>query len=173
MLKQAIPNFLTFSNLTFGILSIYEIFENNFLKGAIFILVAAFIDRYDGRVARLFNVSSEIGKELDSLSDLVSFGVAPGFLAFYKYGFVSISNIKAIGIICLVVYIICGAYRLAKYNISNFNGVYTGIPITVAGSFLAVYSLVVPCNNISKLSAVFLIMVLSYLMISKFKIKKI
>lgn len=173
MVKKLLPNILTFINLSFGILSIIEVFNKNFGRGALFIIAAALIDRYDGRIARFFNVSSEIGKELDSLADLISFGVAPAILIFSKYTF-SYQAFNVIGIISAQAYIICGCYRLAKYNVSEFDGIFIGVPITVAGSILALFSLFVPNNSISIIILANILMVaLAYMMISKFKLKKI
>jgi CDP-diacylglycerol--serine O-phosphatidyltransferase len=173
MFKKYIPNILTFMNLSFGILSTIEVFNKNFSRGALFIIAAALIDRYDGRIARYFNVSSEIGKELDSLADLISFGVAPAILIFSKYIFDS-QAFGVIGIISAQAYAICGCYRLAKYNVSEFNGTFTGIPITIAGSILALFSVFVPKNNVFVIIlSIILMSVLAYLMIAKFKLKKI
>jgi len=102
MFKKNIPNILTFLNLSFGILSIVEVINNDYFVAALFIIGAALIDRYDGRIARILNVSSEIGKELDSLADLVSFGVAPGLLIFFEYGL----NNYLIGTCIMLFYII-------------------------------------------------------------------
>ena len=85
MRKSCIPNVFTFINLSCGIISILCTFEKNYLFASFFILIAALVDRYDGRIARWLNVSSELGKELDSLADLVSFGVAPSILMFLMY----------------------------------------------------------------------------------------
>ena len=82
MRKSSIPNIFTFINLSFGILSLLATFESNYQLACIFILLAALVDRYDGRIARYLQVSSDLGKELDSLADLVSFGVAPSILIF-------------------------------------------------------------------------------------------
>ncbi|AQS08854.1 phosphatidylcholine synthase [Clostridium saccharobutylicum] len=173
MVKKFIPNILTFINLSLGILSIIEVFNKNFGRGAWFIIVAALIDRYDGRIARFFNVSSEIGKELDSLADLISFGVAPAILIFVKCIF-NHHDFEVIGIISAQIYIICGCYRLAKYNVSEFNGIFTGIPITIAGSILALFSLFASNNSIVIIIWSIIVMVaLAYMMISKFKLKKI
>jgi CDP-diacylglycerol--serine O-phosphatidyltransferase len=172
MLKKHIPNILTFMNLSFGILSIIKVLEKEFLVASILIIAAALVDRYDGRIARYFNVSSEIGKELDSLADLISFGVAPAVLIFVKYIF-NYHAFGVIGIISAQAYVICGCYRLAKYNVSEFNGIFTGIPITIAGSILALFSLLVPSNSVAIISSVALMMGLSYLMISKLQLKKI
>ncbi|WP_249879158.1 CDP-alcohol phosphatidyltransferase family protein [Niallia circulans] len=73
MFIKNIPNLLTFVNLSLGVLSIVEVINQNYFVSAIYIIIAAFIDRYDGIIARRLDVCSEFGKELDSLSDLVSF----------------------------------------------------------------------------------------------------
>ena len=86
--KNAVPNIFTFSNLGFGIMAIMMTLNAsmdnpiNYRLACIFILAAGFVDRYDGKIARYLNVSSELGKELDSLADLVSFGVAPSIIVF-------------------------------------------------------------------------------------------
>jgi CDP-diacylglycerol--serine O-phosphatidyltransferase len=166
MFKKSIPNILTFLNLSFGVISIIEVLNNNYLLAALFIVGAAIVDRYDGRIARMLNVSSEIGKELDSLADLISFGVAPGILMLFKYGL----NNYLIGIAIMLFYIICGCYRLAKYNISIFEGVFSGVPITICGSALAIMSLI---NTNNKVIPTVFMTFLGYLMISKLKLKKV
>lgn len=166
MFKKYIPNILTFLNLSFGVLSIIEVIKENYFWAAMLIVGAAIVDRYDGRVARLLKVSSDIGKELDSLADIVSFGVAPGILMLFRYGL----NNYIIGIGTMLFYIICGCYRLAKYNISEFEGVFTGIPITVCGCALAIISLININNMFIPMG--FLIFC-GYLMICKLKLKKI
>ena len=88
MRKSSIPNIFTFINLSFGILSLLSTFEDNYSLACIFILLAALVDRYDGRIARYLQVTSDLGKELDSLADLVSFGVAPSILDFYYLIFI-------------------------------------------------------------------------------------
>ena len=152
--------------------------QQDYKLACLFILFAGFIDRYDGRVARYLNVSSDLGKQLDSLADLVSFGVAPSILVCYIYNFTSLG---IIGYLLVTIFPIAGAYRLARYNSTTFNDVFMGVPITAAGSFLAFYSLIylsynkpntVSFNSGSGL-VLGLLLLLSYLMISKFKIKKV
>ncbi|MGH4124965.1 MAG: CDP-diacylglycerol--serine O-phosphatidyltransferase [Clostridium sp.] len=170
MKKSSIPNILTFGNLIFGLLSLLTTFQANYMLSVIFILLAALMDRYDGQVARLLKVSSELGKELDSLADLVSFGVAPSMLIFNLYNFISLGYLAYI---CFLVFPVAGAYRLARYNSSTFDNVYTGIPITMAGMLVALYALLT-LNAPDNLPLTIIIMfTLSYLMISKFKIKKV
>lgn len=169
MNKNAIPNIFTFINLTFGMLSIMFIFTNNLSLSAIMILCAAFVDRYDGRIARRINAESILGKELDSLADLISFGAAPAILSWSIF----LINYGIIGYIITILFPIAGAFRLARYNVSTFNNVFSGIPITIAGSLLALYNLVsihfIQYNVISLV----IIILLSFLMVSNIKIKKL
>jgi CDP-diacylglycerol--serine O-phosphatidyltransferase len=168
--KSYIPNILTFGNLTFGLLSLIMTFEANYRFSVVFILLASLMDRYDGQVARFLQVSSSFGKELDSLADLISFGVAPSILIFNLYNFISLGYL---GYICFLIFPLAGAYRLARYNCSKFDNVYTGIPITLAGILLALYALI-PLNSSTNFPLTIIIMLLlSYLMISKFKLKKV
>lgn len=173
MFRKSIPNLLTFANLSFGVLSILTIIKQDYMAGAVFIMISALIDRYDGRIANYLNVSSEFGKELDSLADMVSFGIAPALLIFNKFNFFGLVNMRVIGVCFLLLYIISGCYRLAKYNITEFDGHFTGIPITVAGFILAAYALVTPGNYISAILSIIILVLLAYLMVSKLKLKKI
>lgn len=170
MKKSFIPNLFTFINLGCGVISIIMIFHNNYKWACLFILMAALVDRYDGRVARFLNVSSDLGKELDSLADLVSFGVAPALLIYTMYNFMKLG---ILGYILVLLFPISGAYRLARYNSVDFSGVFTGIPITVAGSVMALISLLTLKNNANILLPILLMIILSYLMISKLKFKKL
>lgn len=139
-------------------------------------MVAALTDRFDGKAARHFNVVSDLGKELDSLSDLISFGVAPTVIA-WKISFI---DMGILGYIIAVIFPIAGAYRLARYNITTFNNVFQGIPITIAGLFLTIINLY---NSISLLNGkpslfnpyimIVFVLGLSYFMVSKFSIKKV
>ena len=95
----------------------------------------------------------------------LSFGVAPGILIFFKYGL----NNYLIGTCIMLFYIICGCYRLAKYNISEFEGVFLGIPITISGSVLALLSLII---TYTKIIPGVLMIILGYLMISKVLIER-
>ena len=177
MAKNAVPNFFTFANLACGIFSIMMLFQGNYKWACLFIIIAGLIDRYDGRVARFLNVSSDLGKELDSLADLVSFGVAPSILVCKLYAFI---NLGIIGYLLVIIFPIAGAYRLARYNATTFNDVFMGIPITIAGTFLALISLIYLSVgsvqeqfNASSQLVIILVLILSYLMISKLKIKKV
>lgn len=170
MAKSSVPNIFTFANLACGIMSIIMTFQPNYRWACLFIIIAGLIDRYDGRVARFLQVSSDLGKELDSLADLVSFGVAPSILVFSMYNF---THFGIIGYLLVIIFPIAGAYRLARYNTTTFNNVFMGVPITIAGVFLAFYSLITINFNSNPSLPVILVLLLSYLMISKLQIKKV
>ena len=169
MRKSCVPNIFTFINLSFGILSIIETHNGNYRLASIFIIAAALVDRYDGRIARFLQVSSDLGKELDSLADLVSFGVAPSILVFLLF---DLNSYGIIGIIILLLFPICGAYRLARYNAVSFDGVFTGVPITVVGCFIAILALLSFKYTIAPTLLVILMLIGSYLMVSNLKLKK-
>lgn len=167
--KSAVPNFFTLSNLGFGVMSLMMTFQENYKLACLFIILAALADRYDGRVARFLNVSSDIGKELDSLADLVSFGVAPAILIFNLYNY---SSLGLLGYLLVLLFPIAGAYRLARYNSSTFTGVFMGIPITIAGMLMAIFALIT-VNHPTNIGLTMLLeIMLSYLMVSSVKFKK-
>lgn len=167
--KSAIPNSLTFANLGFGVMSVMMSSQENYKWAGIFILLACLADRYDGTVARYLNVSSQFGKELDSLADLVSFGVAPSILVFHIYGFL---HLGSLGYVLMLLFPLAGAYRLARFNATQFDGAFYGIPITFAGMLMALYCLFT-MNYLAPLGVtVLLLIVLSYLMACKHRFKK-
>ena len=168
-IKNAVPNIFTLSNMSCGIMSILMSFEGNYKLAAIFILLAGVFDRYDGRIARYLKVDNDLGKELDSLCDVVSFGVAPSILIFNIYNFALLGSF---GYLMVLVFPVAGAYRLAKYNITDFDGVFSGIPITITGTFLALYSLLMVDKASNLGTTMFLLIILSYLMVSNLKFKK-
>lgn len=173
MKKSCIPNIFTFINLGFGIFSILATFDENYLWSGIFIIIAGLVDRYDGRIARYLQVSSDLGKELDSLADLVSFGVAPSILVYLLFNLENFGPAGILGIAVLLTFPICGAYRLARYNATDFDGTFTGVPITITGTFIALFVIIVHNLNISIYIPIILMLLGSYLMVSTFKLKKL
>lgn len=173
MKKSSIPNIFTFINLSCGILSLLNTYNGNYIYSSLFILMAGLVDRYDGRIARFLDVSSEVGKELDSLADLVSFGVAPSILSFIVFDLANLGPLGIVGYLCLLLLPICGAFRLARYNISTFDGVFTGVPITIVGCFMALYIMIGLNISIPPFFTAVLTLILSYLMVSKFRLKKL
>ena len=174
-IRHSLPNLLTFINLSLGIIALLFCFKGELIQASLLVMVAALTDRFDGKVARMLDSTSELGKELDSLSDLISFGVAPIVIAWN----ISFLDFGILGYFLTVIFPIAGAYRLARYNVTTFNNVFCGIPITIAGAFLSIVNLY---NSFSKIRGTYsnantiicavIIVLLSYLMISKFQIKK-
>jgi CDP-diacylglycerol--serine O-phosphatidyltransferase len=141
--------------------------NGRFTLAAAAILLATVLDRMDGDLARRLGVSSEFGKELDSLADLVSFGVAPAILA---YASVLDETLGIAGLIIALTFITCGAIRLARFNVLNITDHFVGVPITVAGGLMAIAILLV---NYLPFWVVALFMVsLSGLMVCNLKVKK-
>jgi len=142
MITKSIPNLFTIGNLTLGIIAIILAFHNdtnNSNTAALLVIIAMLLDGLDGRVARALNVQSEFGKELDSLSDVISFGVAPAFIM-YQAAFQDIS--PAVAWIVTAIFPICGALRLARFNvIDGIPGYFIGLPIPAAGGVLATLAL--------------------------------
>ena len=167
--KSQIPNLFTLLNLTLGVLAIISIFYGRFGVSAILIIIAGFLDRMDGKLARMFDVVSDFGKELDSLCDLISFGVAPAILMWNLH----LMEAGATGIAITVIFALAGATRLARYNITEFEGFYMGIPITLCGGIVALMALYSTRYTTSLPLVMITMLFLSYAMISKrIKLKK-
>lgn len=137
--RRLIPNMCTSSNLVFGMCSILSTYSGNLVWGSIFILLALVADGLDGRTARFFGVASEMGKEMDSLCDLGSFGIAPAFLA---WAFV-LHNHGFLGVVVAIFFAICGMWRLARFNVnaSVVHGYFMGLAIPAGGNIIAMTTL--------------------------------
>lgn len=115
-IKAQIPNTLTLLNLAFGVAGIIRVIDGHLLEGAIFVLIAAILDFFDGFVARLLQVQSPMGKELDSLADVVSFGVLPGIILFEMTE--QVTDSVWLPFLTLIIPML-SAYRLAKFNLDT------------------------------------------------------
>tara|TARA_R100001143_G_scaffold63591_1_gene73002 strand:+ start:26222 stop:27028 length:807 start_codon:yes stop_codon:yes gene_type:complete len=138
--KMVVPSFFTLMNLFCGFLSMLMVYEGNLSMGAWLIVLAGMFDVMDGFMARLTNSTSEFGMELDSLSDIVSFGVAPGFLI-YAFAF---HELAIAGILLSSLAPICGSIRLARYNIESKLGeleYFRGLPSPAFAIMLAAFYL--------------------------------
>ncbi|MBF0544639.1 MAG: CDP-diacylglycerol--serine O-phosphatidyltransferase [Candidatus Riflebacteria bacterium] len=131
---SVLPNVCTSLNLLCGYLSIIFSSREEFLAAGWIIVLAVIFDILDGRIARLTSVTSKFGAELDSLADLVSFGVAPAFLVFNRY----LSDYRLIGLFSTSLFVLCGALRLARFNITppSDKDVFTGLPIPAGAGIL-------------------------------------
>jgi CDP-diacylglycerol--serine O-phosphatidyltransferase len=164
-----LPNLLTLCNITMGLSSIITASLGNFTLAGLLILVGAVFDRLDGHVARKYQLTSEMGKQLDSLSDLITFGIAPAIAIFL----LSFADTFVLGFIITIIFVTCGAYRLARYNTVDFSGVYVGLPITIAGFFMALLLLWQTQSSVHPYWIAVIILLLSYLMVCKREIKKV
>ena len=113
--RVILPNMFTLVGVCIGLSSIKFAFDGNFQFSIIAIIVAAIIDGLDGRIARLIKGTSRVGKELDSLTDVISFGVAPAFIMYFW----SLNQIGRIGWLICLIYVMCVALRLARFNVSS------------------------------------------------------
>lgn len=139
-LYKLVPNMFTILALCLGITSVRYGMDGKFITAASLILIAGFFDGIDGRMARLLNCSSNFGAQLDSLADIVSFGVSPSLLMYFW----SLSSVpyKGVGWTVVLVYIACSALRLARFNVQQENPLsnivnkyfFTGIPIPAAAA---------------------------------------
>ncbi|PRX24050.1 CDP-diacylglycerol--serine O-phosphatidyltransferase [Orenia metallireducens] len=166
---KLIPCAVTMGNLSCGIIAILAIIQEEMHLAPMFILLAGLFDVFDGRLARGLKATSDLGKELDSLADIVSFGIAPAILV-WRIGLIGLGGF---GLLLTVLFPMAGALRLARYNITEFDGTYVGVPITVAGALLSFVSFFSYKYSVSVELLILLIIVLSYLMISKIKIPKL
>ncbi len=131
---RVLPCILTLANLLFGFLAIIFSFGHTLRLASAMIMLSVLMDSLDGKVARKFKANSDFGKELDSLSDLVSFGLAPAVLV---YAFVFHTYWPFWGIWSSAFFVMCGAVRLARFNILPSSDYFVGVPITFAGGFMA------------------------------------
>lgn len=134
-IKSHIPNAITLLNLLSGVIGIIWVINGNIVSGAYFIILAAVFDFFDGFAARLLKVQSEIGKQLDSLADLVSFGVLPGMILFQmsKVG----TEIEWLPYLTLIVPLL-SAVRLAKFNLdTRQSDKFIGLPTPANALFIS------------------------------------
>jgi CDP-diacylglycerol--serine O-phosphatidyltransferase len=133
------PSAFTLGNLFFGFWAIVSAFNGNFRWAGWFIVFAGILDMLDGRVARLSGTGTRFGAELDSLVDVISFGVAPALLMY----FLDFSNAGRFAWILCYIYVVAVALRLARFNVLSAGkpstGWFTGMPSPAAGLTLAAY----------------------------------
>jgi len=140
-IKRNIPNAITSLNLFFGCIAIIYALHNRLADASWMIVYAAIADFFDGMAARLLKVSSPIGKELDSLADVVSFGVAPGMII---YELIGTSPYNWIGLLIPIF----AAVRLAKFNIDTRQTFYfIGLPTPANALFIASFPLIIEHNS--------------------------
>lgn len=137
---------ITVFGLYLGLASIFYSIREDYERAAYFILYAIVCDMLDGTVARMTKSVSEFGKELDSLCDLIAFGVAPAVLVYHNYLLeeqLAGTVVGRTGAVVAIIFVMCGALRLARYNVfqSGRRESFTGLPIPAAGGAIAAFSL--------------------------------
>jgi len=181
--RYILPSILTLIGVCLGISSIKFAMDGNFVFAVLFLVVAAILDGLDGRVARLIKGTSDFGKELDSLTDFVSFGIAPAFIVYFW----ELKNFGKIGWLIVLFFAVCCVLRLARFNLTKFdendqwkNNFFEGIP-SPAGGCLILFPLIFELSNFSsllnlKVITPYFMVLVSILLISKvptFSFKKI
>ena len=148
-----LPNALTILGVCLGLSSIKFALDLNYEMAVIAIGFAAILDTLDGRVARLIKGTSKVGKELDSLTDVISFGVAPSFIIYFW----TLNNLGKIGWMLTLIYTVCCALRLARFNLTNINdneewkiNFFEGIPSPAAAG-LVLLPLILSLSNLTEI----------------------
>ena len=148
-----LPNALTILGVCLGLSSIKFALDFNYEMAVIAIGLAAILDTLDGRVARLIKGTSKVGKELDSLTDVISFGVAPSFIMYFWI----LNNLGKVGWMLILIYTVCCALRLARFNLTNINqnetwkiNFFEGVPSPAAAG-LVLLPLILNLSNIREI----------------------
>ena len=173
--RVILPNMLTLIGVCIGLTSIRFALDGRFELAIIAIIFAALIDGLDGRIARLIKGTSKVGKELDSLTDMISFGVAPAFIMFFW----KLNTLGKFGWLLCLIYVICVALRLARFNINSNqepswrDNFFEGVP-SPAGGILVLTPLIISLSGFDLFQLNYDIIVptffigTSFLLISKF-----
>ncbi len=139
--KHLVPNGVTLANISLGFLAILAAAEGQFDRAVVLLFVAAMCDTLDGRLARMLNATSRFGHELDSLSDAVSFGVAPAVLLYLAV----LRPLGLLGAAVALAYLLCGVLRLARFNMDTSEigkRTFLGCPIPVAAGYVLSFVMV-------------------------------
>jgi len=172
-----IPNLFTTGNLFSGFYAIVAVFNEKYEIAAMAIMIALLFDTLDGKAARSTGTTSQFGVEYDSLADLVSFGVAPGLLI-YSW---ALSAYGRIGWVAAFLFVVCGALRLARYNVQNSvreNADFIGLPIPAAASMVATtvmldYYVLRMGKEVKPVLILVIMYVLAFLMVSNIRYRSL
>ena len=165
-----VADIFTLFNVALGLASIVFSINNNFTYAASVLFIAVIFDYLDGKIAKSMHQQNTFGKELDSLADTVSFGVAPAIFGFSLMQFFSNAHQLRItfSMIALTIFLFCGILRLARYNVMDLKGAYHGMPITLNGIIIPLaYFLHTPIKFYP-----YIYLALGILMVSSIRIKK-
>lgn len=165
-----LPSVATFSSLMLGVLAIMVVSQEEFLLAALFITLGSILDVLDGQLAMRLGATSDIGKELDSLADVITFGVAPTIFLYHLLLVVGVA--QPIALLASLAFVSAGAFRLARFNTlpSDRGAYFKGMPIPMAGVLLITGSFWQ--HWIINIWWTAIIVTVSYLMISPFPYPK-
>ncbi|MCL6632892.1 MAG: CDP-diacylglycerol--serine O-phosphatidyltransferase [Alicyclobacillus herbarius] len=164
MFIKAIPSLLTVGNLIIGFLAIVSAFQGRTAEAALLVIAGMILDGLDGRAARWLHAESAFGKELDSLSDIITFGVAPSLIMYQEV----LHALGWAGTLLAVLFPVCGALRLARFNIqTRSTNYFVGLPITAAGGILATMALYGDLIRYSQVALPIGMLILALLMVSR------
>ena len=173
--RVILPNILTLIGVCIGLSSIKFALDSKYDIAVIAIFFAALIDGLDGRIARLIKGTSKVGKELDSLTDVISFGVAPAFIMYFW----SLNNLGKFGWLLCLIYVVCVVLRLARFNVHSNeetswkDNFFEGVP-SPAGAILLLTPLIISLSGFDYIQLNYNVIVpiffvaTSLLLISKF-----
>ena len=173
--RFVLPNLLTLIGVCLGISSIKFALDQNYNIAVIFLIFAAILDTLDGRIARLIKGTSDFGKELDSLTDFVSFGIAPAFILYFW----ELKNYGKIGWAITLIFSVCCVLRLARFNLTKISedaewkrNYFEGIP-SPAGAILILLPLIYELSELQlnidiKKFTPYLVVIVALLLISNF-----
>jgi CDP-diacylglycerol--serine O-phosphatidyltransferase len=148
--RMILPNAITLIGVCIGLSSIKFALDGKFSLAVVAILFAGLMDALDGRIARLINGTSKMGKELDSLGDVISFGVAPAFIMYFW----SLQYLDKLGWFVCLIYVICVALRLARFNVNSEEEIswkdnfFEGVPAP-AGGIIVLMPLIISFSGFS------------------------
>ncbi len=136
-IKLILPNLFTCANIVLGFLAITYCLEQMYVVASWMIIVSLCFDGLDGKIARLTKTHTEFGIELDSLADIIVFGISPAILMFESF----LHRFESLGVVIATIYVICGALRLARFNVftedNDKKENFSGLPIPAAAAIIA------------------------------------
>jgi CDP-diacylglycerol---serine O-phosphatidyltransferase len=169
--KHLIPNFFTLANIAFGFFSMLAAAQGRYERAVLCLFGAAVCDLLDGKLARMLDASTRFGMELDSLSDAISFGIAPGLLVYLSV----LSRLGTVGSVIAIGYVLTAVVRLARYNVDTATigkVTFQGVPTPIAAGYLMSFVMVrdaLPIHLVAAGTGLMAVLMVSTLKIPKFR----
>jgi CDP-diacylglycerol--serine O-phosphatidyltransferase len=169
--KHLVPNFFTLSNIGFGFFSMLSAAQGKFTRACVLLFCAALCDLLDGRLARILDASTEFGMQLDSLSDAISFGIAPALLVYFAV----LDRLGVLGAVIAIAFVLTAVIRLARYNVDTgalAEVTFEGMPTPIAAGYILSFIMVrdsLPLSIVAGGTALIAVLMVSKLKIPKFR----